>query len=203
MESKWKDVSRCYIDSAAQPLNRAVMKPFKEALRNTQLQQTWQRWWLVVWGGLSTVMNRLGLKNKIVQYVHTALDDIRSNERVFQHAWSHLFVTSDELPNVLLRAHELKYGIVPELLLMQQSLITKMLKMSPRATGDMHNADAPDDEDVGERLQYWHKLRSKHRQLLHRKMLQAQAVAAQEETLAQKILQKLLYLPVAYGRYPP
>ena len=37
MESNWQDVSRCYIDgftSAAQPLDRSVMKPFNEAPRN-------------------------------------------------------------------------------------------------------------------------------------------------------------------------
>ena len=66
MESIWKDVSRCYIDGgftgAAQPLDRAVVRPFKEALRNAAATDLAE---MVVCDldNLSTVMNRPSLKN--------------------------------------------------------------------------------------------------------------------------------------------
>ena len=68
MESNWQDVSRCYFDcftSAAQPLDRAVMKPFKEAPRNAAAADLAE---MVVsdLDDLSTVMSRPGLKNEIV-----------------------------------------------------------------------------------------------------------------------------------------
>ena len=110
MESNWQDVSRYYFDgftSVAQPLDRAIVKPFKEAIRNAAAADLAE---MVVsdLDDLSTVMNMPGLKNKIVQWVHTALDDIKSKESLFQHGWSYLFVAGGELPNVLLRAHELR-----------------------------------------------------------------------------------------------
>ena len=161
MESNWQDVSRCYFDgftSAAQPLDSAVMKPFKEAPRNAAAADLAE---MVAsdLDDLSTVMNRPGLTNEIVQWVHTALDDIKSKERLFQHAWSDLVVAGGELPNVLLRARELnrgqlfkrqQCGIVPELLSNAAKPDHQDVKDEPESDWDMHNADAPDDEDAGQ-----------------------------------------------------
>ena len=100
---------------------------------------------------------------------------------MFQHAWSHLFVTGDELPNVLLRVHELndgdqlfqrqQYGIVPELL---------PDAAEPESDWDMHDADAPDDENAGQEtpvlaqveIQAKTASASEHRRLLHHRPLQ-------------------------------
>ena len=155
-------MSRCFFDgftSAEQPLDRAVVKPFKEAVRNAAAADLAE---MVVsdLDDLSTVMNMPGLKNKIVQWVHTALDDIKSKESLFQHAWSRLFVAGGELPNVLLRARELNHGgqlfkrqecgIVPELLPDAAKPDHQDVKDEPESDWDMHNADAPDDEDAGQ-----------------------------------------------------
>ena len=189
MESNWQDVSRCYIDggftSATQPLERAVMKPVKEVLRNAAAPDLAK---MVVsdLDDLSTVMSRPGLKNLIVQCVYTALDDIKSMERVFQHAWSRLFVADGEMPNVLLRARELNHGgqlfkrqqcgIVPEVLPDAAQLDHQDVKDEPESDWMPQMMRMQD-----RRLQYWpllHKWRSKHKQQLHRRMLQAQDAAA-------------------------
>ena len=147
MESNWQDVSRCYIDgftSAAQPLDRAVVKPFKEALRNAAAADLAE---MVAsdLDDLSTVMNRPGLKNKIVQWVHTALDDIKSKERLFQHAWSRLFV--EDGGRLFKRQQQ---GIVPEVLPDAAEPDQQDAKDEPESDWEMHNADAPDDEDAGQ-----------------------------------------------------
>ena len=218
MESNWQDVSRCKIDgftSVAQHLERVVMKPFKEAPRNAAAADLAE---MVVsdLDDLSTVMNRPGLKNKIVQWVHTALDDIKSKERLFQHAWSDLFVAGGELPNVLLRARELNHGsqlfkrqqcgIVPELVPNAAKLDHQDVKDEPESDWDMHHADAPDDEDAGQEtpvLAPAALVEIQAQAAAASEDAPAQAAAAQEETPAQKMLQKLQYLHIAYGRYPP
>ena len=58
----------------------------------------------------------------------------------------------------------------------------------------MHNADAPDDEDAGQDTPVLAPTAQAE--------IQAQAAAAQEETPAQKRLQKLQYLRIACGRHP-
>ena len=159
--------------SSAQLLDRAVMKPFKEAVRNAAATDLAE---MVVsdLDNLSTVMNRPGLKTKIVQRVHAALDEIRFKEHAF------LFVTGDEVPNVLLRAHELndsgqlfqRMVSCPSYSVMKQKLITKMLNMSPRATETCVTRMPQMMRMQVRRLQNWNRWRSKHRQLLHRRMLQ-------------------------------
>ena len=178
MESNWQDVSRCYIDgftSAAQPLDRAVVKPFKEALRNAAAADLVE---MVAsdLDDLSTVMNMPGLKKKIVQWFHTALDDIKSKERLFQHACSRLFV---EHGGQLFKRQQ--YGIEPEVLPDAAEPDHQDVEDEPESDWDMHHADAPDDEDAGQEtpaLAPAAQVRSKHKPLEHRRMLQAQAAAA-------------------------
>ena len=98
-----------------------------------------------------------------------------------KYAWCHFFVAGDEFPNVLLRAHELDdgsqlfqrqhYGIVPELLTDAPEPDHEGTKDEPESDWDMRSADAPDDEDAGQETLALSPARSKHRQLLHRRML--------------------------------
>ena len=65
---------------------------------------------------------------------------------------------------------------------MQQSLIIKMLKMSPRAIGK-HNPEAPDDEDAGQETPV---LAPASQVEIHAQAAAASEDAAQEETCTQK-----------------
>ena len=102
---------------------------------------------------------------------------------------------------MLLRAHDLneggqvfqqqQYGIVPELLPDAAELDHQDRKDEPESDWDMHNADAPDDEDAGQETPVLAQVEIQEMAAAASEDALAQAAAAQEETLAQKRLQKL------------
>ena len=93
----------------------------------------------------------------------------------------------------LFKRHQ--YGVAPELPPDAAEPDQQDVEDELASYWDMHNAGAPDDEDVGEEAP----------DLAPTAQVDApaQAAAGQEETPAQKRLQKLQYLRIACGRYPP
>ena len=91
LRSNWPDVASCYVDGghtgACQPLDRSVTKPFKESLRKIAARDLAN---MVIddLEDLQAVMNKPFLKNKVLQWVKAAVEEIQTKEGMFEHAWS-------------------------------------------------------------------------------------------------------------------
>jgi hypothetical protein len=127
MREHMDEVPLVYVDcnqtGGLQPLDCAVMKPWKDELRKAASGDLAT---MLIDGvdDFASIMNKPGLKNKIVQWVTSDIDKTKDKERMYAKAWEHLVVPEEELEDVLLHAEELnhagqlfkpqQHGIVPE-----------------------------------------------------------------------------------------
>ena len=90
MHTHWPEVPLCYVDcnhtGGSQPLDRAVVRPWKEELRNAAATDLAA---MLINGveDINTIMTKPGLKNKIIQWVESACDKVKTKEDMFQRVF--------------------------------------------------------------------------------------------------------------------
>ena len=148
------------------------------------------------------------------KWVKAAVEEIQTKEGMFEHAWSHLKVSDAELPDVLLHAEELnrvgqlfkpqQSGVVPELPPDEVSEAEEEWNMHAE---DLQEGDVPIDvphPDVANEETVPASVPDiAEQETVAAAIPEEVPPAVLSETPAQRALNRLQYLRIAYGRYPP